>query len=406
MKITIVLGAFFPVPPIMGGAVEKAWFALGQEFAHRGHEVVQISRAHPSLPQTETVEGVRHVRVAGHAQPRSIILLKFFDLLYSIRVRRVLPEADIVVTNTFWLPLLIRDQTHGQIYVHVARGPKGQMRWYRNAARLQAVSRAIGDAIIAQAPELRSKVRVLPHALPFRSPRSLPDSVREKKILFVGRIHPEKGLELFLRGLRRVPRELLGDWKIEIVGPHETELGGGGDEFLQRLQKLATDSGVSVEFRTAIFDGAELNRRYQAARVFVYPSLAEKGEALPVAPLEAMANGCVPLVSNLDCFRDYIEDGVTGFVFDHRKHAPEENLATRLRDILSLRSDELARIADAARGTAAEFAVDVVAEKYLEDFASLPETGAAAPINVIPSAARDLTNNASLRSRDSSLRSE
>ena len=40
MKITIVLGAFFPVPPIKGGAVEKIWFALGQEFARRGHDVV------------------------------------------------------------------------------------------------------------------------------------------------------------------------------------------------------------------------------------------------------------------------------------------------------------------------------------------------------------------------------
>ena len=51
MKITIVLGAFFPVPPIMGGAVEKVWFALGQEFARRGHEVVQIS-PNPSVTAT------------------------------------------------------------------------------------------------------------------------------------------------------------------------------------------------------------------------------------------------------------------------------------------------------------------------------------------------------------------
>jgi glycosyltransferase involved in cell wall biosynthesis len=406
MKITIVLGAFFPVPPIMGGAVEKAWFALGQEFARRGHEVVQISRTHPSLPQAETIEGVRHIRVAGYAQPRSIILLKFFDLLYSIRARRVLPEADIVVTNTFWLPLLIRGHTRGQIYVHVARGPKGQMRWYRNAARLQAVSRAIGDAIIAQAPELHSKVRVLPHALPFRSPPFTPDSVREKRILFVGRIHPEKGLELLMRGLRSMPQELLGQWKIEIVGPHETELGGGGGEFLQRLQELAAESGIAVEFRGAIFDGAKLNHRYQAARVFVYPSLAEKGEALPVAPLEAMANGCVPLVSNLDCFRDYIENGVSGFLFDHRQNNPEENLATRMRDILSLQSDDLARIVDAARSTAAEFASDVVAEKYLEDFASLVETNVATPNNVTPSEVGGVTDNAWRRSRDSSLRSE
>src|SRR5713101_7950881 len=108
MKITIVLGAFFPVPPIMGGAVEKVWFALGQEFARRSHEVVQISRAHPRLARREKIAGVTHIRVPGFAQPRSILWLKFLDLLYSLRVRRVLPEADILVTNTFWLPFLLR----------------------------------------------------------------------------------------------------------------------------------------------------------------------------------------------------------------------------------------------------------------------------------------------------------
>jgi glycosyltransferase involved in cell wall biosynthesis len=371
MKITIVLGAFFPVPPIMGGAVEKVWFALGQEFARRGHEVIQISRAHPALPQTESIAGVRHIRVAGFAQPRSIIWLKFLDLLYSLRARRALPKADIVVTNTFWLPLLIRERRHGLVYVHVARGPKGQMRWYRNAARLQAVSRAIGDAIIAQTPELRAKVRVLPNALPFRSPDVSADLPREKTILFVGRIHPEKGLEVFLRALRHLPREFVLAWKIKFIGPHETELGGGGRDFFNSLQKLASASGAEVEWHKSVFDEAELSRHYQQARVFVYPSLADTGEAMPVAPLEAMANGCVPFVSNLDCFRDYIHDGANGFVFDHRHGNKEQNLAARLTDVLRLRDDELARIGSAARAVAAEFSSDVVAERYLEDFASL-----------------------------------
>ena len=93
MRITIVLGAFFPVPPIMGGAVEKVWFALGQEFARRGHEVVQISRTHSTLPQTENIEGVTHIRVPGFSQPRSMIWLKFLDLIYSWRVRRRLTAS-------------------------------------------------------------------------------------------------------------------------------------------------------------------------------------------------------------------------------------------------------------------------------------------------------------------------
>jgi hypothetical protein len=85
MKITIVLGAFFPVPPLMGGAVEKVWFALSQEFVRLGHEVVQISRSHPDLPAAEEIEGVQHLRVRGHSQPRSILWLKWLDLLYSLR---------------------------------------------------------------------------------------------------------------------------------------------------------------------------------------------------------------------------------------------------------------------------------------------------------------------------------
>ncbi len=370
MKITIVLGAFFPVPPIMGGAVEKVWFALGQEFARRGHEVVQISRTHPSLPGTEKIEGVNHLRVPGFAQPRSMPWLKMLDLIYSWRVRRVLPKADILVTNTFWLPLLLRRSHRGLLYVHVARGPKGQMRWYSHAARLQAVSAAIADAIVAQVPELREKVRTLPNALPLRT-KEMSETVRSKTILYVGRIHPEKGLELFLRALSHLPNELATEWTIKIVGPHEAKHGGGGEGFLRELQAIAQQSRAKIEWMGPIFNETELSAQYRSAMFFTYPSIAEAGEALPLAPLEAMSLGCVPFVSNLTCFRDYIEDGVTGFVFDHRGKNAEQDLANRLTNALQLDSSRLAKMSDAARAKAAEFALEPVAQRYLDDFASL-----------------------------------
>ena len=43
MKITILQGAFLPVPPLRG-AIEKAWQALGEAFVRAGHEVTHISR--------------------------------------------------------------------------------------------------------------------------------------------------------------------------------------------------------------------------------------------------------------------------------------------------------------------------------------------------------------------------
>jgi glycosyltransferase involved in cell wall biosynthesis len=370
VKITIVLGAFFPVPPIMGGAVEKVWFALGQEFVRHGCEVLQISRTHPELPAEEIVEGVRHLRLRGYSQPRSLVWLKWLDLLYSWRVRRVLPVSDILVTNTFWLPLLVRRKDRGRLYVHVARGPKGQMRWYGHASRLQAVSKTIAEQIIAEAPQLRSKVGVIPNALPFRI-EEVDDRKREQVILYLGRVHPEKGIELFLRSLDRLPAQLLAEWKVRIVGPHEVHLGGGGKAFLQRLQKLDPRSEAQIEWHGKIFDPQRLIAQYRSSLIFVYPSLAETGEAMPVAPLEAMANGCVPIVSKLDCFRDYISDGVTGFVFDHRGPDPEKNLAERLTAVLQLGREQILKIGRAARLQAGEFELEKIAPLYLDDFAGL-----------------------------------
>ncbi len=370
MKITIVTGAFFPVPPIRGGAVEKVWFALGQEFVRRGHGVTHISRAHPDLPATEEIAGVRHRRVSGYGQPRSIVRLKLLDLLYSLRVRRILPKADILVTNTFWLPMLVRGTGRGRVYVHVQRGPKGQMRWYAHVARLCAVSHAIADDIVAEAPQLRAKVRVLPNALPFPIDRAL-SGPREKRLLFVGRVHPEKGIELFLRALAELPPRALESWKVEIVGPHETALGGGGEEFLRALQSLGEKSGAQLTWAGKIFDPAALTAQYRSAQLFIYPSVAETGEALPVAPLEAMANGCAPIVSGLACFRDYIADNVNGFVFDHRAPEPARALAARLEEVLQLPAEEVRRIGQAAQAKAEEFSVENVASRYLEDFESL-----------------------------------
>jgi glycosyltransferase involved in cell wall biosynthesis len=375
MKITIVLGAFFPVPPLLGGAVEKVWFALGQEFARQGHEVVQISRTHPDLPAGAEIAGVRHLRVRGYAQPSSLFWLKWLDFLYSRRVRRILPPADILVTNTFWLPLLVRGKERGLVYVHVQRGPKGQMRWYGHVARLCAVSRAIAEQIVAEAPQLRHKVRVIPNALPCRID-STPSEGRARTILHVGRLHPEKGIELFLRALLLLPREALVRWKVKIVGPHEVELGGGGETFLRRVQKLGARSGAEVEWCGKIFEPAALAAQYRSSSVFVYPSVAEAGEALPVAPLEAMAHGCAPLVSCLPCLQDYITDGVTGFVFDHRAAEPEKNLARRLTDLLGLGENQIRQIGEAARAQAAQFDVKTVAQRYLEDFAGLRQNNA------------------------------
>jgi glycosyltransferase involved in cell wall biosynthesis len=390
VKITIVLGAFLPVPPIMGGAVEKVWFALSQEFARRCHEVVLVSRALPELPRSETRDGVRHLRVRGFDTPRSLLWLKFLDLIYSIRTMSILsairtdsscgePAADIIVTNTFWLPILLRNSKRGQVYVHVARYPKGQMRFYGNAARLQAPSRAVARALAAKAPKLAQKITVIPYPAP-RSTGEIeppPFAEREKTILFVGRVHPEKGVHLLVAAFANAARTLFADWRLMIVGPADKKYGGGGGPYLAAVAHAAEPAQDRIIFRGPLFDSIALEREFRSARLFVYPSLAEKGESFGLAPLETMAHRCAVLVSNLDCFHDFIREGETGFIFDHRAPNPADALREKIENVLV---DEplVARVAEAGYRKSAEFSLAKVADQFLNDFNSLVRNSDAA----------------------------
>jgi glycosyltransferase involved in cell wall biosynthesis len=380
MKITIVLGAFFPVPPTMGGGVEKVWFSLAPEFVKRGHDVVMVSRKLPELRREETINGVKHLRVDGFDTPRSLVWLKFLDLIYSLRTMSILrsrrmselPKADVIVTNTFWLPFLLRNSKRGRVYVHVARYPKGQTRFYGNAARLQAPSQAVARAIADEAPTLAGKISVIPYPAPGSTIAGAPSATgeREKIILFVGRVHPEKGVHLLVEAFADGARTVFADWKLMIVGPTDEKHSGGGESYLVDLKRLAANAGDKIIFRGPIFDQIELEQTLRAARIFVYPSLAERGESFGLAPLEAMAQGCAVFVSDLACFHDFIRDGETGFIFDHRSSNPAESLRARIENVI-VDPTLLSTVADAGYRKSAEYSLASVADQFLEDFNSI-----------------------------------
>lgn len=370
MKITLVLGAFLPVPPIMGGAIEKVWFSLAKEFVRKGHEVVLISRAVAQFPFEENLEGVRCLRVRGFDMPRWIVWLKFLDLLYSLRVKSILPSADVIVSHTFWLPILLRTANRGKVYVHIGRYPKGQMRFYRHVGRLQAPTADLARAVAAEAPELERKTSIVPNPRPESATGELPMPIerREKIILFVGRVHPEKGAHLLVDAFAGAKRAASAGWKLIIVGPTETKFGGGGEGYLAELKRSARNA--EIVFRGAIFDPVQLTNEYRAARLFVYPSLAEKGESFGLAPLEGMTHGCAVLVSDLRCFHDFIRAGESGFIFDHRAPDPTQVLREKIEDLIG-NPTLLSRVAEAGYVKSADYSLDRVAGRFLADFESM-----------------------------------
>ncbi len=355
---------------MLGGAVEKMWFILGQKFSARGHEVIHISRQYKQLPSEELIDDVRHIRVAGYETPSSLVLLKLLDAIYTIRAMLVIPkDVDIVVTNTFWAPIFMPLVTRAKMYVDVARMPKGQMRFYKKA-HLRANSSPVEIAIRAELPQsLHYKVSMVPNPLPCQA-RSIEQldsrdlSNKKHVILFCGRVHPEKGLELLISSIQALP----DDWILKIVGPYKTAEGGGGEDYLQSLKSIF--NSPKVQFIEPIYDVNKLNLLYKEASIFVYPSIAEKGETFGLAPLEAMAWSAVPVVSNIACFKDFIFHGKNGLIFDHRVENASEQLKECVLDLIN-NHQKLVQFANEAIKVNISHSPDNIADLFIVDFKRL-----------------------------------
>ena len=117
------------------------------------------------------------------------------------------------------------------------------------------------------------------------------------RVMFTGRLHPQKNLPLLLEAWAEVPETAPAS--LILVGP-------GNDR--QRLTELAGSLGIAeqVQFVGAVDDPADYLR---AADVFVLPSVAE---GMSNSLLEAMATALPCAVSGIGGNTDLVADGETG----------------------------------------------------------------------------------------------
>ncbi|HEX2862676.1 MAG TPA: glycosyltransferase family 4 protein [Lacunisphaera sp.] len=375
MTVTIVCGFLLPVPPVAGGAMEKMWWRLARLYVRRGHQVTLISRRWPGWADDETVEGVRLLRVPGFDHRRHLWQNLILDACWGWRVLRALPPADILITNTVTLPVFVRRLRcrAGLLVVNLNRFPKGQVRWYGRAARIQAASGIIAAAASRQAPALAHLVRLMPNPVDcslFAEPASARSDNGALIIGFMGRIHPEKGLRTLVRAAVLLAQHAdLPPWRIVLRGPTEIARGGGGDEFVARLRSEAPALWREdrVALAPALNDVTELASAYRSLAIFCYPTEAAEGEAHPVAVLEAMAAGLPIVATDLPCFADQLRPDENALLVPaHDAAALATTLARLLRDA-DLRS------ALASRAREAIWALDdaVIADQHLADFESL-----------------------------------
>jgi glycosyltransferase involved in cell wall biosynthesis len=107
------------------------------------------------------------------------------------------------------------------------------------------------------------------------------------RILFVGFIRPEKGIEYLLEAVSQLSTEV--PWELEIVGPRDfPDYGNKLDEIIAAL-----GTRDRIQWTGYVPNGQPLFDRMRAADLFVLPTLSE---GTPHVLVEARANG-LPCIS-------------------------------------------------------------------------------------------------------------
>jgi glycosyltransferase involved in cell wall biosynthesis len=165
-----------------------------------------------------------------------------------------------------------------------------------NAACIHAFNQAEAAAI--RAFGLRNPICVIPNGVEVhasnvadRTPPWAADLAGGRKVLlYLGRLHPKKGLSILLHGWREAFKRERG-WVLVIAG---WDQGGHRRELEQLARELKiTDS---VKFAGPLF-GEERESAYQNANAFVLPSLSE---GQPLVVLEAWSHAR-PVLMTPEC---------------------------------------------------------------------------------------------------------
>jgi glycosyltransferase involved in cell wall biosynthesis len=173
------------------------------------------------------------------------------------------------------------------------------------------------------------------------------------RVIFIGRLHPQKNLPLLLEAwtevARRSPANLI------LVGPGHDRL---------RLAELAGTLGIAdrVQFTGAVDNPAEYLR---AGDIFVLPSVAE---GMSNSLLEAMATALPCVASGIAGNTDLIGDREDGRLV---RSATASEWSTLVLELLD-HPDEARRLGLAARRRIErEFALPVVVDRYLDVYRRL-----------------------------------
>jgi glycosyltransferase involved in cell wall biosynthesis len=175
---------------------------------------------------------------------------------------------------------------------------------------------------------LKNPVAIIPNGIEIPNiQKEEGSSPNKKRLLYLGRIHPIKGIDILLRAWGALEKNF-PDWELSIVGPDN-------DGYLYQMQNLAKDLNIEKVTFTGPVYGLEKCRVYQSTDLFVLPTHSEN---FGMAVAEALAYGIPAIVSKGAPWNGLEMHGCGWWI-----EIGERPLTECLREVLTLSPKELAK---------------------------------------------------------------
>ncbi|WP_164743472.1 glycosyltransferase family 4 protein [Microbacterium sulfonylureivorans] len=209
--------------------------------------------------------------------------------------------AIVVAHNAPVLPVMLASTRHTSVYYAHNDLPRGMSR--REATRaldpagaVIAVSADLADRLSDRvSPAVAARIHVVENGVDtdaFRPPQRR-SAGAPLRIMFVGRVVPEKGPDVLLRAAAALARE---DVEIVIVGSQGFDSAAALSAYEQELRTLAASVAGGVSFEPFV-DRSALPALLQSADIFIASSRWAEPSGLTIG--EAMATGLPVIASDI-----------------------------------------------------------------------------------------------------------
>ncbi len=318
MKILLINSEY---PPVGGGA-GNASANIARLLVQLGNEVLLLTSRYAHLPVDEVQAGVRihRVRALRRRSDRSTALEQLsFILGGSLEgpglVRRFRPDVTLAF---FGIPSgavgWFLKKVYGLPYVVSLRGgdvpgfrPYDFRIYHKLASPYLRVIWHAASAVVANSQGLKDlaakfdstvDIQVIPNGVDLDQFSTARHEWTKPRILSVGRLVYQKGLDLGLRALAEL-KDLAWEWTIAGDGPQMPVL----QAMVEEVQ--LTDHVHFLGWQTP----EQLKEQYAAANLLLFPS---RHEGMPNVVLEAMASGLPVVATRIAGNEELVKDGETG----------------------------------------------------------------------------------------------